>query len=153
MVTFIKPLEGRKVDPYTWPVALPFPHFTPEESEVARRFIESGTLKGEWYFDVRLTSSKAEWIKRVEHPWREMWKAVTAKRIDIVCVSARAVHIIEVKRMMLSSGIGQLMTYRDMFIKEYQPDAPVVLWYVTYYHDPDVVKMCNTLGINTWYVV
>lgn len=152
MIEFKKPLQGRYIEnPLMY--RIPFPHFTKEEADVLRRFIEAGLIKGKWYFDVRLTSQKAKFVEKLPSPWAWMWQQLTAKRIDAVCVSENAVHIIEVKRYMLSSGVGQLITYRDMFIKEYEPSGPVVLWYVTFYHDPDIVRLCESLNINTWYVV
>ncbi|MCD6094170.1 MAG: hypothetical protein J7J51_05235 [Candidatus Omnitrophica bacterium] len=148
-----RPIEGRKVDPSTWPERLPFPHNTTEESIVLRRFIEANILKGEWWFDVKLPSMKAEFVKNLPEPWATMWKNLTAKRIDALCFTGRAWHIIEVKRQMLASGIGQLKLYDFMFKKYYQPEEPVHLWYVTFYHDPDVVLMCEREEIKTWWLI
>ena len=147
---FAKPLNGYKLTDITRPK---FPHFTEEESYVLRKFIEANVITGEWYTDVKLTSRKASYVENMEEPWRTMWLTLTAKRIDAVCVSRDAVHIIEVKRVMLPSGVGQLQLYRMMFAEEYKPQLPIRLWYVTYYSDPDVEEMCRRAGIRTWSVV
>ena len=150
MVRLAKQLNGRKVDIKTYPKYLPFPRFTEEENIVAKKFIEEVNIDGEYWFDVRLTSTKARYVDNLPKPLQKMWEEVTAKRIDMVILTKNVVHIVEIKRYMLSSGIGQLLLYRDMFIDEYQPDSPVELWYAVYYWDPDVMKLCKKLGIKTW---
>lgn len=152
MVKLAKPINGYKIDLNNLHI-IKFPHYTSEEEFIAKQFILSGTLKGEWYADVKLKSRKANWIHDYKEPWRSMWEALTAKRIDLLCINPKAIYIIEVKRYMLSSGIGQLITYRNMFLEEYRPDVPVYLYYVTYYHDPDIVALAKKLGIYTWWMV
>ena len=147
---FVKPLNGYRLTDLTRPK---FPHFTEEESHVLREFIKAKVIEGEWWTDVKLTSRKAKYIETMEEPWRTMWLMLTAKRIDAVCVARDYVHIIEVKKIMLPSGVGQLSLYRMMFAEEYKPRIPIRLWYVTYYRDPDVEEMCRRAGIRTWSVV
>jgi len=127
-----------------------FPHFTLEEAKVLEEFMRSGILDGKWSFDVRLKSKKAEAVKIEDEMMRVMWEALTAKRIDAVCETPVDVNIIEVKRVMLPSGIGQLMVYAYMYNEQFKPKKPVKLWYVTWYNDPDVEHIANQLGIKTW---
>ena len=148
-----KPLLGYRVRFIDGKLRIRFYHFTDEEAEVARLFILEGPLQGEWYCDIRLPSRKAKFVGELEEPWRTMWLHLTSKRIDLLCVQRDTIHIIEVKRYMLSSGVGQLLTYRDMFEETYKPIVPVELWYVTYYPDPDVIEICRRHGIRTWSVI
>ena len=127
-----------------------FPHFTLEEARVMQEFMDSGILDGKWSFDVKLKSRKAEKVPIEDPVMRAMWEALTAKRIDAVCETPVDINIIEVKRVMLPAGIGQLLVYTYMFNEQFKPDKPVKLWYVTYYNDPDVEHICKQLGIKTW---
>ena len=153
MVRLAKPLNGRKVDVWKWPTYLPFPRYTGEEDIVAKEFIYSNKIDGEYYFDVKLTSKKAKFLDNAPPDFRYMWQQITAKRIDLVILTKNIIYIIEFKRYMLSSGIGQLLTYYHMFIKEYQPEGKIELIYATYYPDPDIVDIAKEYNIKTWSVV
>jgi len=130
-----------------------FPHFTADEAEVLEEFIKRGIIKGEWKFDVRLPSEKAKYIEHYPEPWKSMWIALTSKRIDALCEDENYIHIIEVKRVMLHSGIGQLLMYKYLYEKHFKPKKPIKLWLIAKYHDPDVVKLCRQLNINTWWLI
>ena len=130
-----------------------FPHFTLDEAEVLEEFMKTGILRGAWKFDVRLPSEKAKWVENYPEPWRSMWEALTAKRIDALCETPDAIHIIEVKRVMLHSGIGQLMMYKALYEEHFKPRKPIRLWLIAKYHDPDVVKLCRQMNINTWWMI
>jgi len=145
-----RPLLGYRVRFIEGKLRIRFFHFTDEEAEVARLFIQHGPLDGEWFCDIRLPSRKARWVVEAEEPWRTMWYHLTSKRIDLLCVQKDNIHIIEVKRYMLPAGIGQLDLYYDMFTEFYKPLVPVTLWFVAYYPDPDVIAKCRRRGIRTW---
>lgn len=130
-----------------------FPHFTPEEAKVLEEFQRAGILRGKWSYDVRLESLRAEKVYIEDPTMRAMWKALTAKRIDAVCETDTDINIIEVKRAMLASGVGQLFLYAYMYNRQFKPQKPVKLWYVCYYHDPDIVEFCRLHGIRTWWMV
>ena len=112
--------------------------------------MRTGLLDGKWSFDVKLTSKKFENAKIDDDLMRVIWKNLTAKRIDAVCETAEDINIIEVKRVMLASGIGQLMLYAYMYNQQFKPQKPIKLWYVTYYNDPDIEEYCKLIGIKTW---
>jgi len=150
MVILAKPINGRKIDPFKYPKTVPFPRYTKEEDTVAREFIKEKKWKGEYYFDVHLTSRKAKFVENLPAPLARLWTEVTAKRIDMLVVTRDRIRIVEVKRYMLSSGIGQLLTYRKMFKEEYRPNVPIELWYAVWYYDPDIISICQQLNINTW---
>ena len=145
-----KPIQGYRVRFYDGGDRIRFFHMTEEERDVAYHFIRSGVLVGDWYCDIRLPSKKASWLLEFREPYRRMWENLLSKRIDLLCVQSDAIHIIEVKRLMLSSGVGQLLTYYHMFIREYLPTVPVYMWYATFYPDPDVKEICEIYDIRTW---
>jgi len=130
-----------------------FPHFTKEETKVMEELLVQRVVWGDFKFDVKLRSDKAKFAEDLPEPLRSMWEALTAKRIDAVCETPDAIWIIEVKRVMLPSGIGQLLLYAHMYNQQYKPQKPVKLLYATYYPDPDVENFCKQIGIKTWSVV
>jgi len=127
-----------------------FPHFTPDEAEVLEVFMDKGPLEGKWSYDVKLESQKAKWIKFESEAMERMWKAVTAKRIDAICETQTEINIIEVKKYMMASGIGQLLVYSFMYSEQYKPTKPVKLWLIAKYPDPDVEEVARKVGIKTW---
>ena len=134
-------------------VRIKFPHFTQEEALVLEKFQKEAAPQGKWSYDVRLKSKKADLAKIEDPTLKAYWEKVTAKRIDAIVETASQINIIEVKRYMLASGIGQLLTYAYMYAEQYKPQKPVQLWYVTYYSDPDIEELAPKFGIKTWSVV
>lgn len=127
-----------------------FPHFTPEEAEVLEAFMRAKIIDGKWSFDIRLPSQKGK-LKGIHPDWViQMWNKVTAKRIDALCETADSIHIIEVKRYLMASGIGQLIVYKYLYEKYYKPEKPIQLWLIAMYDDPDVREVCGVLGIRVW---
>ncbi len=129
-----------------------FPHFTPEESAVMWGFIKDGVLRGLWAFDVRLFGKYAYELARRGDYFSVREALLLAKRIDALVDYNDALHIVEVKRRLLHSAIGQLITYREMLVEQWQPERPVLLWAVYAIPDPDVEKICKKSGINTYWV-
>ena len=127
-----------------------FPHFTPEEAEVLDEFIRKRIIVGEWKFDVRLPSNRAKEVDIKDPTLKLFWEKVTAKRIDALCETPESIHIIEVKRYMLASGIGQLLLYSYLYNKHFKPSKPIFLWLIAKYPDPDVIEWCKLHGIKTW---
>jgi len=127
-----------------------FPHFTKDEAEVLEAFMKQYPNVQKWEFDVRLKSKKAEGIKFENEMMKLFWEKATAKRIDAVAHLTNEIWLIEVKRYMLSSGIGQLLVYSFMYNEQFKPKKYVKLWLIAKYPDPDVIEVCKKLGIKTW---
>ena len=131
--------------------ALRFKHFTLDEKEIAEKFIKKHQQFFNWRFDVRLKSKKSELVEIEDETLRLMWENLTAKRIDMLFEDARYIYIAEVKRVMLASGIGQLLLYERMYKEQFRPSKPVKLYYIVKYPDPDVDQFCKDLNILTWW--
>lgn len=91
-----------------------------------------------------------EEVKITDPTMRLMWEALTAKRIDAVAETDTFIHIIEVKRVMLPSGIGQLLLYSYLYNEQFKPTKNIKLWLIAKYPDPDVIHVCKQMGIQTW---
>ena len=129
-----------------------FPHFTLEEAKVLEEFQKRFPYFTNWRYDVKLKSRKLDLAKIDDPILKKMWYHLTAKRIDAVCEDNENIYIIEVKRYMMASGIGQLLVYQYMFNEQFKPKKNIKLWLISYYPDPDVEHIANQLGIRTWSV-
>ena len=127
-----------------------FPHFTPAEAEVLQAFQQQNILDGKWSYDVRLKTELPERFKYEPENYRKMWEALLANRIDALCETKGAIHIIEVKKYLHPSGIGQLLNYRRMYIEQFKPKKAVEMWLIAKYPNIETVETCSRYGIRTW---
>jgi hypothetical protein len=128
-----------------------FPHFTREEREVAKLFYElHKNIYHGWQWEVRLKSKKSEGLEHIPENLRYMWEVITAKRIDVVFEDAYNIYIGEIKRILLPSGIGQLLLYKKLYQEQFKPTKKVQMYYIAYIDDPDVRELAEELGIKVW---
>ena len=115
-----------------------FRHFKPVELAIAREFITKAILEGVYYFDVYLLTEKAK--KIISETPELNWKIAVPwmYRIDAVCYTFDAVWIIEFKERVSMYAIGELLGYKGMFIKQYEPKKEVRLMLVAKYDEPEV---------------
>jgi hypothetical protein len=76
-----------------------------------------------------------------------MAKQLTMKRIDAVGYRQGEVWIFEVKPHAGLSALGQLIGYRDLYLKKYNPTVPIKLAVVCETIDPDVKVLMEEKGI------
>lgn len=125
-----------KVDKVTGPYVaeqVVFRHFKAGELLIAREFIRRAYIEGTYYFDVYLMTAEAE--KFIEKHGEEFWRLAIPfmHRIDAVCFTPDVIYLIEFKLRVKYSGIGQLLGYRDWFVRQYKPDRPVKMVLVAVY--------------------
>jgi len=129
-----------------------YKHLKPDEKEIAKRFVEIGYLPGVYEYDVKLETPDvvfpAHWTKKdLEH-----WSALRAKRIDIVVHAEAAVWILEVTPKLSKAAIGGVVTYREMYLKQFKPLHPVHLGIVVEVDDLAYHATLNKYGIRLWVV-
>ena len=72
----------------------------------------------------------------------------TQKRIDVLAWQGSQPTIIEVKERVTPAALGQILTYRVLFLEEL-PDAPEPrLVVIGRYSDPDTIKGLNAHGVD-----
>jgi len=124
-----------------------FRHYKPDELEIAKEFVRRALLPGTYFFDVYLPTTE---VKKAIEALPKEYKRITYPgmlRIDAVCLRGKTTWIIEFKERFRPTGIGELMTYQKMFIKEYKPSGKVILAYVSSRPDPDLEKVLHDYGI------
>ena len=128
----------------------PFPHFKPHEVQIMWEFLTRRLLPGDYEFDVRLFPEIRP-VRPEEDP--EMyfsWMMLRAKRIDAVCKTFDAIWLLEVKDVLRPSAIGELLTYRTLYDRQFHPLLPIRLGVVCGEDDELVRPACEEQGIRVW---
>lgn len=74
----------------------------------------------------------------------------TRKRIDILAWQGSLPTIVEVKERVTPASLGQILTYRHLFLEEH-PDAPDPrLVIIGRYSDPDTLQSLSAHGIDVF---
>lgn len=124
-----------------------FRHYKPDELEIAKEFVRRALVPGIYFFDVYLPTTE---VKKAIEALPKEYKRIAYPgmlRIDAVCLKGKTIWIIEFKERFRPTGIGELMTYKRLFIREYKPKKDVILAYVSSRHDPDLERVLQDYGI------
>ena len=126
------------------------PHYKPEEYQIMAEFLRRRILEGKWSFSVKLKPPERP-LRPFETPFEyKIWQTLHSKRIDAICETPSYIWIIEVKDLVRSSAIGQLLVYRELYQEQYHPVKPIRLAIVAGEDDPQVRKVAMKLGIKVW---
>ncbi len=94
------------------------------EKDLIKKLIDSGDISGAWNREFPVHPEKLDKTLR----YRDYDKYVQqlnargrALRIDALCINDKEIYIIEAKKMLVPSALGQLLCYRDLFEENY-PD-------------------------------
>lgn len=125
-------------------------HFKPRERELVYVAERLGLLPGRCWFNYLLPAPE-----RPRRPFESLeeyllWRFLRSKEIDAVCETEEAIYIIEFKDRARPSGIGQLLTYRDLYVENERPSKPVKLRYIVGEGDPQVEEVARRLGIEVF---
>ena len=128
----------------------PFAHFKPHEVEIMAAFLNQRLLDGVYRFDVRLFTEVIEPAPEAEPEMYFAWHMLRAKRIDAVCETVDAIWLLEVKDVLRPSAIGELLTYRALYDRQFHPLKPLRLGVVAGEDDELVRPACEEQGIRVW---
>lgn len=124
-----------------------YPHMLQEDIIIWRRFVENGDYLPDvvWYdvhcgSSMRLENDMADWMT-------QMSLGISRKRIDVIGRVGRDFWIIEIKPAATYDAFGQVLFYADQFQKDYEPVGQVVPVIVTDLVDPDILSLCNEVGV------
>lgn len=79
-------------------------------------------------------------------------QATSRKRVDVVAHTPNAIYIIEIKPRAGMGALGQLLTYRDLYLEERRPLKPVKLAVVCERMAPDILQTYARHGIEVYIV-
>jgi len=112
-----------------------------------KAFIRSGMLKGTWYFDVPLETTRSLALRKEVERILRLEAKLFVYRIDSVCERDEDIWVLEVKERLRKSGVGEIVTYRMMFEDQYRPEKPIRSGYVYRGEDVDLWNILNAYGI------
>lgn len=125
----------------------PFVHMSQEEKAIWLRFLQQGgTMYAPFHYDVRVgdglqmpPGSSSYEIKSA--------RALTTKRIDVLFFDRILPVVVEVKRRAGLGVIGQLIGYRDLFLKDQTTFEIAAMLLVTDELQPDLAGILEQQGI------
>ncbi|KKM78892.1 hypothetical protein LCGC14_1355360 [marine sediment metagenome] len=128
-------------------VRLKYPHMMPEDYATWTEYLgrNEGLLEEVWYDvhvgqAVKVPAGMPDWMSRVAD-------GVSRKRIDVVARSGNVLRIIEVKNLVNMESLGQVLTYRTLFMNEYEVFGPVLAMVVGMTADLDIMETARDLGV------
>lgn len=108
-----------------------YKHMSPYECYLFDYFLRKHNNEFDTFdFDVRV----GDGMKPPEHlsqPYRDLSVLLTQKRIDAIGYHNTRITIFEVKPNAALSALGQLIGYRDLYIRQFNPTIPPKLAVVT----------------------
>jgi len=129
-----------------------FAHLKKDEIEIAKRFKEQVFLPGEYVYDIHLDIPELEapawWTKKD----RDVWLDSRAKRIDLVVKDKEKHWIIEITPKLNRTAIGGVLSYRDLYKKQFKPGVPVAVGIVCEMDDLAYHKTLEINNIKLWVV-
>ena len=138
---------------YTWEMCLRlrrrFPHFKPFEAEIFESWLRHGYLRGYYAFDVRLPV-EIERPVGVPLEAHEIYEALSAKRIDVLCLVGGEIWILEVKDRARPSAEGELKWYARLLPERFVVPYTIRLGMICGWALPMEVEMLEQVGIKVW---
>ncbi len=124
-----------------------YPHMFPLDIEVWERFLDKyDSLYNTFVYDARV--GKKTWV--FPH-WKKEYKkdarVLSQLRIDVLGFRENTIDVIEVKPRFSSSTIGQLLTYHELFKKDFETKRPVRAVVVAGDIDPNLQPMLEKFKI------
>ena len=124
-----------------------YPHMFPGDVAVWERFLDSyGSIYTGFQYDI-MCGVECEQFPRWEENYRRDAAVLSRLRIDAVGYRSDGIDIIEVKPRAGAAAIGQILTYRDLFIQDYKPSQSVRGVIVTGIVDENVKAIADKQGI------
>ncbi|GAH91292.1 unnamed protein product, partial [marine sediment metagenome] len=80
-----------------------------------------GNREYDVHLDVPIPEIPAWWTKKD----LKRWDHLVAKRIDLVVHGQDAIWIMEITPKVSKASVGGCIAYRDLYIKQFQPEKPV----------------------------
>jgi len=129
-----------------------FAHLKNDEKAIAERWVKQVPIQGRREYDVHLDIPDvilpAYWSNRDVKNYRESRK----KRIDLVVHGRLAIWVMEITPKLSKASVGGVMSYRDMYQKQFQPSLPIALGIIVEVDDPAYHETLKNNNIRLWVV-
>lgn len=119
----------------------------PRDIAVWERFLDKyGKLYQGFYYDV-ICGKEVEMRPNWEDPYRKDAYLLSKLRIDALGLMDQFLDIIEVKPRGNAASVGQLLAYKENFIKEYEPQQPVRMILVVGEIEQNIIPLTEKYGV------
>jgi len=126
------------------------PHMLPQDVPVWYRFLEKwGPLFQALYYDC-FVGGPYFTEKQLEDPMNRMWRANTSKRIDALGETENEIWIIEVAKAPGLRSLGQVQTYRALWLEDPKIAKIEKTVIVCQLVDQDLVSAAAMFGVLTY---
>lgn len=123
------------------------PHMLKPDIPIWYRFLDQNkALFINLYYDVLLGGPYAT-EEEMKDPTRRMWVALTSKRADVIAELEKEVWIIEVTKEPGLRAIGQLMSYRTLWIRDPKIIKPEKMVLICEIPDTDLFDVAGMHGM------
>jgi hypothetical protein len=129
-----------------------YPHMRIWEETIMDRFLQTVTFEATYDYDVHVRIDDKTPNTLHTDTERQLWRQMTAFRIDAVIQTPANIYVAEVKDRLRPSAIGQALTYSHLYQKIHKPTKPVIPAIITAMDDPDTHNVCDRYGIKVWVV-
>jgi len=125
-----------------------FPERTDRESAIIRDWLlEHGHDYDRFSFSVRIGEGQTPGPDLEVGVARSVLFS-SRKRIDVLAYQGNVPTIVEVKERVIPAALGQILTYRQLFVEE-NPDAPEPhLLVIARYGDPETIRILNQHAVD-----
>jgi len=124
-----------------------YSHMFPGDVAVWARFLDRfGEEYEGFYYDV-MCGQAAKMFPRWQEPYHRDAYILSKLRIDALGVKDGSLDIIEVKPRGNMASIGQLLTYKEQYLKDYAPQKPIRMVLVCAEVDPNIVSLAEKSAI------
>lgn len=139
----LTPFRGR-IYPPSWRGR--FPHLMPLDQAIWRRFLDvhGGEFLG-YQYDITLGEGAEPLSNFNERDRRLLWM-MTVKRADCLCIRPDALFLVEVKPRLGMAAVGQLVTYKALWERQFPGSPPVRMMWVGERGEPDQQYVMDRLG-------
>lgn len=126
-----------------------FPHLKPEEKAILERYLRKYGPSDGWVIDYRFPAEDLTVPANLTDSEKTMLVALKQKRAEAVRESPTETVIVEVKPRVNYAALGQLLGYRELYLRLVKPGAHVRLVLVAEEDDPMIRPVLKQAGIET----
>ncbi|MEA3222368.1 MAG: hypothetical protein U9P49_04285 [Thermodesulfobacteriota bacterium] len=129
-----------------------FTHLKADEKEIAKRFVKYAKFSGTYVYDVHLDVEAPEPPDHWTTKDIRAYQTLRAKRIDLLVKKDSEIWIFEITPKVSKAAVGGVLTYRDLYKKQYKPKVPVHVGIIVEMDDKAYHETLEKLNIKLWVV-
>lgn len=128
-----------------------YPHLLKYERKIWKRFLDkyNPSFDSIWY-DVHLGRNAYYGFSDLDS--QKMWGHLIKKRIDVLFLKDKTYTVCEVKRYASLGAIGQVLSYRELLMRDWFISGDVDCFIITDYALPDISWLCERFKITLFEV-